>query len=112
MKSVAGKTFPAFPAHAQLTILRIWLEAHSQDFVLIFLLLLFIQCQFLDIVLDFILMAILLVQIYENKIVSKEVKEMRHYVTTTRRTVLNGDGVRIDVGRAYPFQCENKSKAA
>ena len=28
LKSVAGKTFPAFPAHAQTTILRIWYEAH------------------------------------------------------------------------------------
>ena len=27
-KSVAGKTFPAFPAHAQPAIVRIWLEAH------------------------------------------------------------------------------------
>ena len=27
-KSVAGKTFPAFPAHAQPAILRIWQEAH------------------------------------------------------------------------------------
>ena len=27
--SVAGKTFPAFPAHAQPAILRIWLEAHG-----------------------------------------------------------------------------------
>ena len=26
--AVAGKTFPAFPAHAQTTILRIWQEAH------------------------------------------------------------------------------------
>ena len=26
--AVAGKTFPAFPAHAQPTILRIWQEAH------------------------------------------------------------------------------------
>ena len=25
---VAGKTFPAFPAHAQPAILRIWQEAH------------------------------------------------------------------------------------
>ena len=29
LKSVAGKTFPAFPAHAQPTILRIWQEAHA-----------------------------------------------------------------------------------
>ena len=28
-KSVAGNTFPAFPAHAQSTILRIWQEAHA-----------------------------------------------------------------------------------
>ena len=28
LKSVAGKTFPAFPAHAQPAILRIWQEAH------------------------------------------------------------------------------------
>ena len=28
LKSVAGKTFPAFPAHAQLALLRIWQEAH------------------------------------------------------------------------------------
>ena len=28
LKSVAGKTFPAFPAHAQPTISRIWQEAH------------------------------------------------------------------------------------
>ena len=27
--AVTEKTFPAFPAHAQLTILRIWQEAHS-----------------------------------------------------------------------------------
>ena len=27
--SVAGKTFPAFPAHAQPAILRIWKEAHG-----------------------------------------------------------------------------------
>ena len=27
--AMAGKTFPAFPAHAQPTILRIWREAHS-----------------------------------------------------------------------------------
>ena len=27
--SVAGKTLPAFPAHAQPAILRIWLEAHE-----------------------------------------------------------------------------------
>ena len=27
--AVAGKTFPAFPAHAQPTILRIWQEAHG-----------------------------------------------------------------------------------
>ena len=26
-----GKTFPAFPAHAQPTILRIWQEAHGDD---------------------------------------------------------------------------------
>ena len=29
LKSVAGKTFPAFPTHAQPTILRIWQEAHG-----------------------------------------------------------------------------------
>ena len=29
LKSVAGKTFPAFPAHAQHAILRIWQEAHG-----------------------------------------------------------------------------------
>ena len=29
MKSVAGKTFPSFPAHAQPTILHIWQEAHG-----------------------------------------------------------------------------------
>ena len=29
LKSVAGKTFPAFPAHAQPAILRIWHEAHG-----------------------------------------------------------------------------------
>ena len=29
MKSVAGKTFPAFPAHAQPAILHIWQEAHG-----------------------------------------------------------------------------------
>ena len=28
LPAVAGKTFPAFPAHAQLAILRIWQEAH------------------------------------------------------------------------------------
>ena len=28
LKSVAGKSFPAFPAHAQPTILRIWQEAY------------------------------------------------------------------------------------
>ena len=28
LKSVAGKTFSAFPAHAQPTLLRIWQEAH------------------------------------------------------------------------------------
>ena len=28
LKSVAGKTFPAIPAHAQPAILRIWQEAH------------------------------------------------------------------------------------
>ena len=32
LKSVAGKTFPTFPAHAQLTILRIWQEAHGQSY--------------------------------------------------------------------------------
>ena len=30
LKSAAGKTFPAFPAHAQPVILRIWLEAHGK----------------------------------------------------------------------------------
>ena len=30
LKSVAGKTFPAFPAHAQPAILRIWQEAHAR----------------------------------------------------------------------------------
>ena len=30
LKSVAGETFPAFPAHAQPAILRIWYEAHEQ----------------------------------------------------------------------------------
>ena len=39
-KSVAGKTFPAFPAHAQSAILRIWQEAHG--FKLMF-------CQFISI---------------------------------------------------------------
>ena len=29
LKSVAGKTFPAFPVHAQSSILRIWLGAHG-----------------------------------------------------------------------------------
>ena len=29
LKRVAGKTFPAFPAHAQPAILRIWQEAHD-----------------------------------------------------------------------------------
>ena len=29
VKSVVGKTFPAFRAHAQLAILRIWYEAHA-----------------------------------------------------------------------------------
>ena len=29
MKSVAGKTIPAFPAHAHRIILRIWQEAHT-----------------------------------------------------------------------------------
>ena len=29
LKSVAGKTFLSFPAHAQLTILRIWQEAYG-----------------------------------------------------------------------------------
>ena len=29
-KSVAGKTFPPFPAHAQPSILRIWQEAHAR----------------------------------------------------------------------------------
>ena len=29
LKSVAGKTFPAFPVHAQPTILRIWQVAHG-----------------------------------------------------------------------------------
>ena len=29
LKSVAAKTFPAFPAHAQPAILRIWQEAHG-----------------------------------------------------------------------------------
>ena len=29
LPAVAGKTFPAFPAHAQPTILRIWQEAHA-----------------------------------------------------------------------------------
>ena len=28
--AVVGKTFPAFPAHAQLAILRIWQEAHGE----------------------------------------------------------------------------------
>ena len=31
LKSVAGKTLPAFPAHAQPAILRIWKKAHSQN---------------------------------------------------------------------------------
>ena len=31
LKLVAGKTFPAFPAHAQPTILRIWQEAHAMS---------------------------------------------------------------------------------
>ena len=30
LKSVAGKMFPAFTAHAQPTILRIWQEAHGR----------------------------------------------------------------------------------
>ena len=29
LKSVAGKTFPTFPVHAQPAILRIWLDAHG-----------------------------------------------------------------------------------
>ena len=29
LKSMAGKTFPAFPAHAHPAILRIWQEAHA-----------------------------------------------------------------------------------
>ena len=29
LMSVAGKTFPAFPVHAQPAILRIWQEAHD-----------------------------------------------------------------------------------
>ena len=29
LKSVAGKTFPTFPAHAQPTLSRIWQEAHG-----------------------------------------------------------------------------------
>ena len=28
---MAGKTFPAFPAHAQTAILRIWEEAHGEN---------------------------------------------------------------------------------
>ena len=31
---MAGKTFPAFPAHAQPAILRIWQEAHGSEFEL------------------------------------------------------------------------------
>ena len=31
LKSVAGKTFPAFPAHTHLTVLRIWQEANVCD---------------------------------------------------------------------------------
>ena len=33
LKSVAGKTFQAFPAHAQPTIYRIWQEAHVANAV-------------------------------------------------------------------------------
>ena len=33
LPAVAGKTFPAFPAHAQPAILRIWQEAHGCDTV-------------------------------------------------------------------------------
>ena len=32
LKSVAGKTFPAFPAHVQLAILRIWQDVHGVCF--------------------------------------------------------------------------------
>ena len=32
LSEVAGKTFPAFPAHAQPTILRIWWETHNKQF--------------------------------------------------------------------------------
>ena len=32
LESVAGKTFPTFPAHAQPAILRIWQEAHRDIF--------------------------------------------------------------------------------
>ena len=31
LKSGAGKTFPALPAHAQPALLRIWQEAHDDD---------------------------------------------------------------------------------
>ena len=37
LKLVAGKTFPAFPAHAQPTILRIFQEAHKKNWRCIFL---------------------------------------------------------------------------
>ena len=35
LKSVAGKTFPAFPTHAQPAILRFWQEAHCTGTVVI-----------------------------------------------------------------------------
>ena len=35
LKSVAGKTFPAFPAHAQPAILRIWQETHGDNKILV-----------------------------------------------------------------------------
>ena len=35
LKAVAGKTLPAFPAHAQPAILRIWQEAHVMDILIV-----------------------------------------------------------------------------
>ena len=35
LKAVAGETLPAFPAHAQPAILRIWQEAHVMDILIV-----------------------------------------------------------------------------